>query len=67
MLADIRSTLFWLAVVLALVLFVFRGCSRPFERFREQREERKEQRQEWWRDWRDGRDGIWERWRSRRE
>ena len=63
--AQIKSLIVWLCVLLGLWLLAVRGCGSRFERFREEREERKEQRQEQWDDWRRERDRPFDRFRDR--
>ena len=40
---DIKGTLFWLAVVLVALIWMFHGCGKRIDKFREQRQERQEQ------------------------
>ncbi|MCC7334427.1 MAG: hypothetical protein IT422_05005 [Pirellulaceae bacterium] len=63
---DIKGTLFWLAVVLALLIWMVQGCGNRFDKFREHRQERYQQ-------WQEGRDKRHEdrqekgSWRERRK
>lgn len=62
MLPDIKGTLFWLAVVLVLLLVMFRGCGSRIDRWREHRDERRQERYEH----RQDRNKRWEEWREQR-
>ncbi len=66
---DIKGTLFWLAVVLALLLWLLKGCGGPLDRFRDFREQRRQDWNERRDDWRQEREqrGSWrDYWRDRR-
>ena len=65
---DIKGTLFWLAVVLMLLIWMMRGCGSSLDKFREHRERQRQHREERWDEWREqrnNRDGIINRWRKR--
>lgn len=62
---DIKGTLFWLAIVLALLIWMAHGCGKRFDKFREHRQERQQQWQEGRDKWREDRQEK-ESWRERR-
>lgn len=61
---DIKGTLWALAVVLLLLILMFRGCGNRMDKFREHRKERRQEREEKWESRRNERQ---ERWSERRE
>ena len=65
---DIKGTLFWLAIVLALLIYLMNGCGSRMDRFREHRQQRQEDREQRWEEWRDERQEQRDsrRWRWRR-
>jgi hypothetical protein len=70
---DIKGTLFWMAVVLALLIYMMRGCGSGIDKFREFRQDNKQQRQERRNNWNQEREKRrenwqgWQGWRERRK
>lgn len=67
MFLDIKGTLWALAAVLLLSIWLMHGCQSRFERRREYRQQRQEQFHQWRQERQDGRDQWhWgDRWRKR--
>lgn len=66
---DVKGTLFWLAIVLLLLLWMMNGCGSRIDEFREHRRERQQDRQEQREERRDDWQQWWnerERWRDRK-
>lgn len=63
---DIKGTLLLIAVILALLIVLTRGCSSRVDKFREYRDQRRSERHDRIDQWREHRGENRWRWRDRR-
>lgn len=65
--SELKNVLWSLAIVLGLLIFLFRGCGSRMEQWREWRNDRQEHREERWDEWQEGRQDRWDKWRDGRQ